>query len=94
MEGPPETVAVCSIVHRAHFLLFEIVNLCYPFSFCGGGIMENSQQNTKLASQKRALKHGIGICGKCFKEFKRKVPGQRYCGYECRKVNAGPSRYG
>jgi hypothetical protein len=56
--------------------------------------MENSQQNTKLASQKRALRHGIGICGKCFKEFERKVPGQRFCDYACRKVNAGPSRYG
>ena len=56
--------------------------------------MENSQQNIKLAPQTRALKHGIGRCAKCFKEFERQLPSQRYCDYECRKVSAGPCRYG
>jgi hypothetical protein len=56
--------------------------------------MENSQQNTKLAARKPALKYGFGRCGKCFKEFERQLPGQRYCDDECRKVNAGPCRYG
>jgi hypothetical protein len=34
----------------------------------------------KSATKERPLRYGIGICGKCFKEFERKVKSQRYKG--------------